>query len=811
MDSSALKSSFPAFDATIDPATELDPDTEHDTRKEPSGLDEETLYVVLRHWFEDDATHSAEWRKRAHEEYDFVAGEQWSPEDKRVLEEQRRPAIVFNRAIAIIKSVAGIEINGRHETTYLPRGNDVGAVKANELLNQASQWMSDGCDAEDEQSEAFQDAVICGMGFTEARLDFEQDPEGIYIEEKIDPLEMYWDKNARAKNLADAKRLWRVRKFALDEAMARFPDYPPEELDCTWARYAGQTEPTKSYEEKKFRNTEPKAGDFDRRTEVHIVQVQWWEREKYWRVADPRAARPVDLDEKQYQQLSRRAALLGMPIKAIQMTRRVYKQAFLGAQILDGVRVGPCEDRFTFNCITGEKDRNRGVWFGLVRLMRDPQMWANKWLSQTLHILNTTAKGGVLAEEDAFPDQREAEETYAQPDSITWVANGAISKGKITAKPGQGIPQAYQQLLEFAVNSIPAVTGLNPELLGQRDINQPGVLEQKRKEAAMTILAGLFDALRRFRKQVGRVRLFFIQEYLSDGRIIRIAGQEGFELVPLIREKTLGKYDVIIDDAPTSPNQKQETWALLVTILPMFAQMLTPEVVVMILEYSPLPSRLIESLKGLLQKAPDPVAQQTAQAQLAAIQAAVAQQQAQAAKDQATAQRTIAGIGLDQAKAHELMAKAATAGQGKGPTPPPAPTEKDAAETDRIRALTVLALAQAAGVAGDTAVSHAKRDLLASEIDAHMNTPLGGGMPHQAPMGGHMGQEPVGPLALTVLGQPHPGAPAVAPAMDGHMPPVSPLRGPQPLGGPLSGLSHLPPELLAHLAQLTGAGAPPPA
>jgi hypothetical protein len=47
---------------------------------------------------------------------------------------------------------------------------------------------------------------------------------------------------------------------------------------------------------------------------------------------------------------------------------------------------------------------------GLIKVMRDPQMWANKWLSQTLHILNTTAKGGIVAEEDAFADMTEAEE-----------------------------------------------------------------------------------------------------------------------------------------------------------------------------------------------------------------------------------------------------------------------------------------------------------------------------------------------------------------------------------------------------------------
>jgi len=47
--------------------------------------------------------------------------------------------------------------------------------------------------------------------------------------------------------------------------------------------------------------------------------------------------------------------------------------------------------------------------------MRDPQMWANKWLSQTLHILNTAAKGVIVAEMDAFEDTTEAEEKWFSP------------------------------------------------------------------------------------------------------------------------------------------------------------------------------------------------------------------------------------------------------------------------------------------------------------------------------------------------------------------------------------------------------------
>ena len=49
--------------------------------------------------------------------------------------------------------------------------------------------------------------------------------------------------------------------------------------------------------------------------------------------------------------------------------------------------------------------------------MRDPQMWANKMLSNALHIANTTAKGGIIAEKNAFDDEQQAEESYARPNA----------------------------------------------------------------------------------------------------------------------------------------------------------------------------------------------------------------------------------------------------------------------------------------------------------------------------------------------------------------------------------------------------------
>ncbi len=616
--------------------------------KAASELNEIELCARLKGWYRQDHDHWAAWRREAKALFGFFAGDQWDAADKAHLEQQGRPVITFNRSLAIIKAISGIEINGRHETVFLPRGTLPGQVKANELLSAASQWMGDNCDAEDAQSSAFQDTLICGMGWTEGRISTDVDPDGAYVEEKIDPLEMLVDKAARSKNVADARRLFRTRKMALSEAKAMFAEtgkiYDDADFDAAWADGADTSEAV-PVEERRKKLSEGSAPSSDE--EVTIVHAQWWEKEDFYRLQDPQTGQISQLSKQEYAKIEARMKDLGgPPLMAVKQSRRVYRQAWIGGKILK-LADGASPKGFSWCCITGELDRNKGVFYGVGRLMRDPQMWANKWLSQTLHILNTTAKGGILAEADAFKDQRAAQDTYAQPDAITWAAKGAISGGKIMQKPGVGIPNNYVNLLEFAISSIRDVTGVNLELLGMRDANQAGILEAQRKQAAMTILATLFDSLRRFRKLNGRLRLHYIQEYLSDGRLIRITGDQGdMQTVPLVREQTLGDYEVIVDDAPTSPNAKEQTWATIQQVLPAFRELLTPEAVIAILEYSPLPSKLVDAFKDMAEKAAQPSPEKQAEKELM-IEGAVAQ----IAKDTASAEATRAKGILDLTKA----------------------------------------------------------------------------------------------------------------------------------------------------------------
>ncbi|MGV7034855.1 portal protein [Methylobacterium symbioticum] len=612
------------------------------TPEEMAALDREALFRKLRGWYRVDRDASSKWRQDAREDYDFVAGRQWSPEDEALLREQKRPPVTFNRLLPVIKAVAGSEVNARQDIQFLPR--EVGDAAVNELLTEASRYLANEAEAEDEESDAFVDCAIVGMGWIEMRLDYEVDPNGAYVEDRVDPLEMIADSAARKRNLQDARRLFRAKTMDLSEAEGLFPDADPSDLDAAWAEDREGDEQHRQIQPGEHRMDRP-AGDQSGSKRVTIVEAQWWERRRVAVVFDPATGQPTEMEPAKAAVLARRAEMIGMPVQIFHQVKRVYRRAFLGAVLLEE-GPAPAGDRFSYACLTGDRDHNKGTWFGIVRAMKDPQRYANKWLSQTLDMLNRQTKGGYLLEAGAVKNQAEFERSMAKPGGNTLVQDGALTSGRIKEKGLPQIPAGHYALMEFALQSIRDTSGVNLELLGQRQTEQAGVLEYQRKQAAMTILATLFDALRRARKHIGRVRLFFIQSYLSDGRLIRIVGEQGAKVVPLVRDQTIGDFDVVIDDAPASPNQKEVVWATFTSVLPIIKDMITPQVLLEILPYSPFPASFVAKMRDLLAQAGDSPEQQ--QQKQIAMQTALAK-----------IEDLAAGADLKKAKAEQARGQAA--------------------------------------------------------------------------------------------------------------------------------------------------------
>lgn len=580
----------------------------------------------FRQWYLPDRDKAAEWRKEAKEDFDFVASRQFSEDEIKTLAKRKRPAVVFNRIGPIIDSITGYEIGNRREVRYIPR--ELGDVKANELLTGAGQWFRDEGYGDYADSAMFASAVICGMGWTETRLNVNEGPKPKPVIEELDPFEMAWDCDARQRNLRDARRVWRVRRIPLGEAKTLFPGYDKNDLHAAWSEVTSEADLMRS-------NERSSHGGEDNEY-VTVVQCQWVEQEAYYLVQDPMTGEESEFTTDEYGTANKRMkALMGIELQGVKFKRKVRKQAFFGEVVLN-YGPAPCNDEFSLQCVTAKFDRNKGTWYGAVRAMKDPQRWANKWLAQMMHVMNANAKGGIMAEKGAFADPRKAEAEWSQPDSVTVLNDGAISGNMIKEKPQAQFPVGFQQLTEFAISSIRDVSGVSVEMLGMREADQAASLEMQRRQAGMTILQPLFDGLKLYRELQGRVVLYYLQNDIPEGTLVRIAGKENEQYVPLMREANK-TFDIIVDDAPNAPNQKEQIWAIISGMMPLVGKVIPPEYILKALKYSPLPSSVVSELEEMA-KAPNPEAQKAAEDRARMAAAEIAKTESEAALNAAKAQ-----------------------------------------------------------------------------------------------------------------------------------------------------------------------------
>jgi|SRR5882724_1192025 len=570
-----------------------------------SEQDEDELFLTIKGWHKDSRKHLADWVVEAAESFAMVSGDQWEAEDKRLLTEMDRAPVVFNRVGPVVDSVSGMEVNHRNDTIYIPR--QVDQTGLNDLLTNAAKFFREESEAEDEESDAFFDTVVCGLGCTETRPDFEEDPEGLIPVDRIDPLTAWYDPTSRKRNLSDRRYCGYDREMAFSEAKALFPDAEDDDLDAVWAHVErpDAADPHDATPQLAYNQGDQGNKDPLRKPTVVIVYCEWYERETYHIGVDPFTQKRAEFTSAQAGKARDRLKVFGIPFETAQMTRKVFRNAFIGGKILKQGN-GRCPHEFTINFITGKRDRNKNTWYGIVRAMKDPQRWANKFFSQILHIINSNAKGGVVAERGAFENDRQAEADWARSDAIIWAKPGALEK--IQPREAIVFPVGLDKLMEYAAGSIPDVTGVNLEILGLADREQAGVLEYQRKQSGMTVLATLFDSLRRYRKQQGRAMLYIMTHYIPKGRLIRIDSENGPKYVPFLKDESVLKYDVIVDESPTSPNQKEAIWSMVMGMLPMLAKAPVPTAVwAEILKYSPLPESVAQKIGGMLSQAPPPV------------------------------------------------------------------------------------------------------------------------------------------------------------------------------------------------------------
>ncbi len=602
----------------------------------------------------------ARWRREAREADRFLSGRQWHPADEARLNEEDRPTAVFNFAQKYIRIVAGTEKHNRQDVVFVPRMPQAElANAAGELASAVYSSVIDACNGPEERSQAFEDMLVRGMGWTNCRLDMELTADGKIVLERVDGMKMHWDPAARKQNLEDARWVACEEEIPLRDACRRWPGREHELKVAEFLR-----EDRSQDEPEHVEHVTPIGYQPENETiipggppngYVRVVEYQYYEVEPIYRIADPQTNEVGELDEREFDSLRRRLEPLGVTfvdrelasssrtplgirhgsrpsppqgqesgepalriaagpdspvqdpgpeivdIPYVRQDRRVYKRCFTAGSV--ELESGPLPVQgvgFTYKAMTGSFDAHDKLWRGLIHVLIDPQRFANKFFSQTLHIINSNAKGGLLAEATAFADPVKAEQDWANPSALILLEDGSLSadKPRIQERSRPSLPEGTFVMLKWCIDALGGVSGINPELLGATTGDVPGVAQRQRQIQGMTINAGYFSALTRYLREEARLIFEFIRNFVADGRLVRLGGPFNARAIPLLREHLLVDYDLVIDEPAKSPNAKEVFWEKMAPIIPMLikANAFMPE----ILDYSPFPASIAAKLKQQL-------------------------------------------------------------------------------------------------------------------------------------------------------------------------------------------------------------------
>jgi len=95
--------------------------------------------------------------------------------------------------------------------------------------------------------------------------------------------------------------------------------------------------------------------------------------------------------------------------------------------------------------------------------------------------------------------------------------------------------------------------------------------------------------------------LYYITNFLADGRLVKIGGPDQAQYIPLLHQPDLVEYDIIVDEMPNTPNIKEQVWGTLMSMMPFLKGMaIPPSFYGEVMKYSPLPATLVSKLQSIM-------------------------------------------------------------------------------------------------------------------------------------------------------------------------------------------------------------------
>jgi len=506
-------------------------------------LGKKKLLEEVKELFSEAVAADTDWQRNARESFKFRDNDQWSEEEKSILEEAKRPHLTFNITKSHIDLIMGINEDQRKRFVCTPVSVD-DSFRC-DILNDIISILYEKNDWIDEEDAAFESAVICGRGWVSIDFDIDVDRYNrITITETNIPIhEVRRDPASRKADLSDASYIIWDKWLSIEDFIVKYPKMKNKVIE---AFATGRWPVLDTLQRLSPENADWPSGDLNdvsdyedaldiefydtKKRQIRVAHMEYWKNvDVYW-VRNPETGEweKVTKDWKFFKEEFNKI----YPGKELEYEKRITKEVwwlqFSGDEILfngkspiayKGFNIIPC-------FLYGDVSRRNANHFGIVELMKDAQREINKRVSQTLNLLNQQVQPGVYAEVRAFINKDQAEASMKEAGAITWLNDGAIQGQRFLERNVPTFPSAIMQMEQFAQEIVRRITGINPDLMGQNDKRQePGIVVQLRQQQGMTILKPVFKSYERMKRELFRRQISIITQHMPLRQIAQILGQ----------------------------------------------------------------------------------------------------------------------------------------------------------------------------------------------------------------------------------------------------------------------------------------------
>ncbi|UYZ85320.1 genomic island protein [Entomomonas sp. E2T0] len=577
----------------------------------------------------------SDYCQEAKENEAFYLGKQWSDAALAVMQRLKKPALTINQILPRINAAIGYQIANRADISYRPRGGVANDELAATLSKLAMQ-IADNINFHWKETELFADGLIMKRGYYDIGISYDDTILGEISINILDPLDVIPDPDANDYDPDNWQDVIVTRWFTIDEIASTY-DINPSSLKTLLEAQEPSNNFGDGLDEEETRNSF--AGSYSSSARLcsdgikryRIIDRQYWVNEQVdvfiTPTGDIRIAHALKEEQKNH--------LIASGYFLHKMQRRVVRRVATTSNAVLYNEISPYNH---FTIIPYFPMFRRGLTLGLVDNAKDPQKLLNKTLSQSLHIVNTTANSGFVSWENTLANMsNEKLSEVGSTIGLNLILKHDTDPSKVPFKlQPNPIPSGVTNLTDRATVAIHDVTGINEAMLGQQGQEISGVAIQSRQFAAQQQLALALDSLARTRNMVGRFFIELIQTFYDLPRTRRITntdinGKQTSEEIYLnypledgriLNDLTIGEYDVVISEQPMQITFDNSQFNQLIELANKVPQVVTPEFIRILIRYSNITDKqdMLDALTKMQEPQTDPVEEAKAQEIMAKIE-----------------------------------------------------------------------------------------------------------------------------------------------------------------------------------------------